>query len=150
MRGRLTRGLAFAAIAGVVLIGVGAGCGGGDDDTLTKAQFIQQADAICKKGNKRIDAAAKQIFTTKQEPSKAQLTTFATDTLIPDVQGQVDDVRALNEPSEDEDEVNAFLDSAQSELDKGKEDPLYMTSDKSFSETNKLGKQYGFKVCSAD
>jgi hypothetical protein len=145
MRSRLTGGLAFAAILalGVVV----AGCGG-DDDTLTKAQFIKQADAICKKGNKRIDAGAEDVFTTKGQPSKAQLTTFATDTLIPDIQGQVDDVRALNEPSEDEDQVNAFLDSAQAELDKGKEDPLYMTTPQSFKETNKLGKAYGFKVCS--
>jgi hypothetical protein len=145
MRSRLTGGLAFAAFLAVGVVVVGCG---GDDDTLTKAQFINQADAICKQGNKRIDAAAKEIFTTKQEPSKAQLTQFATDTLIPDIQGQVDDVRALNEPSEDEDQVNTFLDSAQAELDKGKEDPLYMTSSKSFSETNKLGKAYGFKVCS--
>jgi hypothetical protein len=147
MRSRLYGGLCFAVLA-VVL--VAAGCGGGDDDTLTKAQFIKQADAICKKGNKRIDAAAQDIFTGQQQPSKAQLTTFATDTLIPDVQRQVDEVRALNEPSEDEDQVNAFLDSAQSELDKGKENPLYMTSSKSFSETNQLGQQYGFKVCSQD
>lgn len=148
MRSSLFGGLTIAV---VLVLGIAAvGCGGGDDDTLTKAQFIKQADAICAKGNKRIDAAAKEIFTTKQQPSKAQLTTFATDTLIPDIQRQVDEVRALNEPSDDEDEVNAFLDSAQAELDKGKEDPLYITSDKSFSETNQLGKQYGFKVCAAD
>jgi hypothetical protein len=146
MRSRLTGGLATAAILAVGVVVVGCG---GDDDTLTKAQFIQQADAICKKGNKQIDAAAKNVFTTKQHPTKAQLTEFSTGTLIPNIQGQVDDVRALNEPSEDEDQVNAFLDSAQSELDKGKQDPLYMTTDKSFSETNKLGKAYGFKVCSA-
>jgi hypothetical protein len=143
MRRSLYGGLLMVAVLGLVALG----CGGGDDN-LTKAEFIQQSDAFCKKGNKQIDAAAEKIFTTKQQPSKAQLEQFASETLIPNIQGQVDDVRALNEPSEDEDQVNAVLDSAQAELDKGKEDPLYMTSDKSFSETNKLGKQYGFKVCS--
>jgi hypothetical protein len=146
MRSRLIGGLATVVVLGVGVVAIG--CGGGDDN-LTKAQFIKQADAICTKGNKQIDAAAGKIFTTKQQPSKAQLTQFASEALIPDIQGQVDDVRALNEPSDDEDQVNAFLDSAQAELDKGKKDPLYMTSDKSFSETNKLGKQYGFKVCAA-
>jgi hypothetical protein len=145
MRSSLYGGLLMVAASGLVALG----CGGGDDN-LTKAQFIQQSDAICKKGNKQIDAAAEKIFTNGQQPSKAQLEKFSSETLIPNIQRQVDDVRALNEPSEDEDQVNAFLDSAQSELDKGKEDPLYMTSDKSFSETNKLGKQYGFKVCSQD
>jgi hypothetical protein len=146
MRSRLSGGLLLMAVLSAGIVAVG--CGGGDDN-LTKAQFIDQADAICKKGNQRINAGAKEVFTSKQEPSKAELKTFATETLIPDIQGQVDDVRALNEPSADEDQVNAFLDSAQAELDKGKNDPLYMTSDKSFSGTNKLGKQYGFKVCAA-
>jgi hypothetical protein len=143
MRSSLYGGLLVCALTlGLVL----AGCGGGDDN-LTKAEFIKQADAICKQGNQRINAAAKDVFTTKQEPSQAQLKQFATETLIPDVQGQVDEVRALNEPSDDEAQVNEFLDSAQSELDKGKKDPLYMTTDKSFSKANQLGKQYGFKVC---
>jgi hypothetical protein len=143
MRNSLYGGLLTCALTlGLVV----AGCGGGDDN-LTKAEFIKQADAICKQGNKQINAAAQDVFTTKQEPSQAQLKQFATETLIPDVQRQVDGVRALNEPSDDEDQVNAFLDSAQSELDKGKKDPLYLTSDKSFQKTNQLGKQYGFKVC---
>ena len=137
-------------VAGTMLLATGllaAGCG--DDDELTKSQFIKQADAICKKGNKRIDAVAKDTFSSNKQPSKAQLTKFASDTLIPDIQRQVDDVRDLDEPSADEDQVNAFLDSAQAELDKGEKDPLYMTSDKSFSKTNQLGKQYGFKVCAS-
>jgi hypothetical protein len=143
MRSSLYGGLSMVAVLGLVALG----CGGGDDN-LTKAQFIQQADAICKKGNKQIDAAAEKIFPTKQGPSKAQLTQFASETLIPNIQRQVDDVRALDEPSEDSDQVNEFLDSADAELDKGREDPLYMTSDQSFSKTNEMGKQYGFKVCS--
>jgi hypothetical protein len=126
-----------------------AGCGG-DDDELTKAEFIEQADAICKQGNKQVDAAAEKIFTANQQPSKAELEQFASETLIPNIQRQVDEVRALDEPSEDEDQVNEFLDSAQSELDKGEQDPLYMTSQESFSKTNELGQQYGFKVCSQD
>jgi hypothetical protein len=145
MRSSLYGGLLMVAVLGLVALG----CGGGDDN-LTKAQFIQQADAICKKGNKQIDAEAEKIFTTKEQPSKAQLEQFSSETLIPNIQGQVDDVRALDEPSEDEDQVNAFLDSAQSELDKGKQNPLYMTTDQSFSKTNKMGQQYGFKVCSQD
>jgi hypothetical protein len=147
MRSGLPRGLALVATvaAGTLLIACG-----GDDDELTKAQFIQQADAICKKGNQRIDAAAEQVFSGNREPTKAELEQFASETLIPDIQRQVDDVRALDEPSDDEDQVNAFLDSAQAELDKGKEDPLYMASDESFQRTNELGQRYGFEVCAED
>ena len=144
MRSSLIGGLAMVVL-GTAL--VAAGCGGGDDE-LTKSEFIAQADAICKQGNKRIDAAAEKIFNSKQPPTQAETNKFATETLIPDIQRQVDEVRDLNEPSDDSDQVNAFLDSAQAELDKGKEDPSYITSNKSFSKTNKLGKAYGFKVCS--
>jgi hypothetical protein len=146
MRSRLTGALALAATvaAGPALVACGS------DDELTKGQFIEQADAICKKGNKQIDAAAQEVFTSNQQPSNAQLEQFATETLIPNIQRQVDDVRALDEPSEDEDRVNEFLDSAQRELDKGRDDPLYMTSEESFSEANALGQQYGFEVCSQD
>jgi hypothetical protein len=146
MRSRLTGGLALAAIVatGTMLVA----CGG--DDELTRAQFIRQADAICKKGNKQIDAAAQEVFTRNQQPSSAQLEQFATETLIPNIQRQVDDVRDLDEPSEDGDRVNEFLDSAQSELDKGRDDPLYVTSEESFSKANELGQQYGFEVCSQD
>ena len=144
MRSRLTGGLALVLGVGLVAIG----CGGGDDE-LTKSEFIAQADAICKQGNKRIDAEAEKIFQSQERPTQAEAKQFASETLIPDIQRQVDEVRDLDEPSEDSDQVNAFLDSAQAELDKGKKDPLYMTSDQSFSKTNKLGQQYGFKVCSA-
>ena len=146
MRSRLIGGLAVVVLATAL---VAAGCGGGDDE-LTKSEFIAQADAICKKGNKEIDAAAGKIFNSKQQPTQAEVNKFATETLIPNIQSQVDAVRDLNEPSDDSDQVHAFLDSAQAELDKGKKDPSYITSDKSFSKTNKLGQQYGFKVCSAD
>ena len=148
MRSRLTGGLAL--LAALLASGLVVASCGDDDDALTKSEFIKQADAICKQGNERIDAEAKKIFTSGKQPSQAQLNQFATETLIPDVQRQVDDVRALDEPSEDEDQVNAFLDSAQADLDKGEEDPSYLTSEKSFAKTNKLGQQYGFKVCSAD
>jgi hypothetical protein len=128
---------------------VAAGCGSSDDDSLTKAEFLKQGNAICSKGNKEINQGAKSTFTTKQEPSKAELNKFAEDTLIPSVQGQIDDFRDLNPPSELEDQVNSFLDDAQAALDKGKADPSTLTSDKQdpFKDVNQTAVKLGLKAC---
>jgi hypothetical protein len=127
-----------------------AGCGGDDDDdgALTKAEFVDQANAICKDANAQIDAAAKDL---PQDASKAELEQFATETLLPNVQGQIDDVGALEPPSEDQDQITEFLDSAQAEVDRLEKDPLIIFSDEqTFEETNKLGRAYGLTECSDD
>jgi hypothetical protein len=136
---------ALAALA----LGAGltsAGCGG--EDHLSKSEFLSQGNAICAKGNKEIDAAAKKTF-DKQRPSSAELNRFAEDTLIPSIQGQIDGIDDLSAPAGDEDQVNAIVDEAQSALDKGKADPSLLVSEKNdpFSKANKLANDYGLKAC---
>jgi hypothetical protein len=137
-------------LTGCALLAAGllaAGCGGGDDN-LTKAEFLKQGNAVCKKGNDQIDKAARQTF-GKKHPSQAELNTFANDTLIPVVQQEIDGIRDLNPPSEDEDQVNAIVDEAQAALDKGKDDPSLLTNEKAdpFKKANKLANDYGLKEC---
>jgi len=141
----LKAGACAALLTGAVFV---AGCGGGDDE-LTKAEFLKQGNAICAKGNKEIDQSAKQVFTTKQEPSKEQLNKFAEDTLIPSVQGQIDDLRDLNPPSDLDDQVSTLLDDAQAALDKGKDDPSILTSEKQdpFKAVNQTAEKLGLKAC---
>ena len=123
------------------------GCGG-SDDTLTKAEFLKQGNAICAKGNKEIDAAANKTFKKGQEPSKAQITKFAEDTLIPSVEEQVSGLRDLNPPSADEDQVNKILDEADSALDKTKDDPsIFASNQDPFKKANQLATDYGLKAC---
>jgi hypothetical protein len=134
----------FALLAAGLLA---AGCGGGDDE-LTKAEFLKQGNAICKKGDKEINTVAEKTFTSKQHPSDAEITKFAEGTVIPNVQGQIDGLRDLNPPSDDEDQVNAILDEAQSALDKGKDDPTIFASNQDpFKKANQLAKDYGLTEC---
>ena len=146
MRGTLCGGLCLA-LAALGLVAVG--CGGGDDE-LTKAEFVQQANGICAKGDKQINAEAEKVFSESQRPSNAEIEKFAAETAIPNIQGQVDDIRELDPPSEDEDEINAFLDAAQADLDKSKEDTAFLVSDASFAKANKLGHAYGVNKCAGD
>ena len=140
----LTAGACAALLTGALFI---AGCGGGDD-ALTKSEFLKQGNAICKKGNQDIDKAANQTFEKGQEPTKAQVTKFAEDTLIPSVDEQISGLRDLNPPSADEDKVNAILDEAESSLDKVKADPsLFASNQDPFKKANQMANAYGLTEC---
>ncbi len=110
----------------------------------------EQANAICAKGDKQINAEAEKVFSEDKQPSDAQLEKFAAETAIPNIQAQIDDVRDLEPPSEDEDQITEFLDAAQEDLDRSKEDPAFLVSDASFNEANRLGKSYGLDQCAGD
>jgi hypothetical protein len=153
MRNRLASSLVVPTIVAVLAIG---GCGGGDDSStttgasgtaLTKEEFLEQGNAICAEGNKPIDAEIASL-NTGQPLTDAQIQEFA-DVLIPSVQGQIDDIRALPPPEGDEDTVGKFLDTAQTELDRVKDDPSVLASDSQdpFEETNQLANDYGLTDC---
>ena len=158
MRSSLYGGLAVAAIliVGLVLVA----CGSSNDNSttsttaaLSKAAFLKQGNAICKKGNQQINQTANQTFTKKKYPNgpppKSVQTKFATDTVIPNIQTQIDGVKALGAPTGDEAKVKAIVVSAQAALDKAKADPtiLFKNSTDPFAKSNKLTNAYGLTAC---
>ena len=154
MRSPLMRVMMLTAI--LALLPVAAGCGSSKKRStsaapaLTKAEFLKRGNAICKQGNQQINRVARKLFPTRNaRPSQAQLKKFATATLIPSVQSQINGVKALGAPKGDEAKVSAIITSAQAALDQGKKDPLLLVSSKHdpFAKTNKLAKAYGLTVC---
>ncbi len=168
MFSRITTLLALALATGLIA----AGCGDDDDDTaattspptttagatgatgatgepLSKDEFITEADAICKAGDKKIDAAAQETFSGGGQPSQAEQEQFVTEDVVPNIQEQIDGLRALTPPEGDEDEVSAILDSAQDAIDQTESDPGALTEggDDPFSEANQLAEEYGLEVC---
>ena len=164
---RITALLALALAAGLIA----AGCGDDDDDEttaatttteagatgatgaatgepLTKAEFIKQADAACAAGDKRIDAAFRGLGSN--EPSDQELEQVVTDTVVPEIQGEIDAIRALTPPEGDEDEIAAILDAAQEALDEIEQDPSSLANGNPFKEANQLAQDYGLKVCGQD
>ena len=128
-----------------------AGCGGSDDDAPTKAEFITQADAVCKKAHDKFEKDFNAAFAGNPQPSQAQLNEFALSTLVPGVQGEIDDISALEPPSGDEAEVNAIIDAVQGGVDKIKADPEVLSPQVKFDplgKNHRLAKAYGMKECS--
>jgi hypothetical protein len=148
----------LAMLAGVVAIAViAAGCGSSDDETtttLTKQQFIAQADAVCKKGNTEIEEgfetfAKENDIPQNQEPSDEQGKEIIETVIVPSIQEQADGIRALGAPSGDEDEISAMLDALDEGIEEAEDDPEALFDSKSdpFAEPNELARDYGLKVC---
>ena len=145
--------------AGVMAIAaVAAGCGSSDDDStetaLTKQQFIAQADAICKQGNKEIEEgfesfAEENDIPKNQEPNKAQGKELVETVLVPSIDSQSEEIRALGAPRGDEDEISAMLDSLDEAVEEAEEDPeaLFAAKSDPFGKPNELAQNYGLKVC---
>src|SRR5215207_1712935 len=142
----------FALAIAVLALGAPlalAACGGDDDaDNPTKAEYIAQADAICKKGDDQIDAEAQKQF-GNQAPTEAQVNTFLREVSLPNIEQQRDDLKALDKPEGDEDELDALYESLDKSIETAKntDGPLDQAT---FAETNKKAQAYGLKECGSD
>jgi hypothetical protein len=140
--------------AAFVIAALGAaGCGSSSKSSstpaITKAAFVAKGNAICKDGNRKLNAAEGQAF-GKTKPSKAEATSFAKTSFVPIVQGQIDAIRALGAPSGDEATVRKILDTAQKGLDTVKSNPALLAGGPdSFSDFRKLAHPYGLTACAS-
>lgn len=157
------------SLAGLAL--VLAGCGGDDDEetttaastqattpvvaTVTKAEYIAQADAICKTedaASQAAAAAAIEALGVEGEPSDAQLTKIAGDIAVPSFEKQLTALRALPKPEADAAAIDAIYADLESAVTKAKEDPSILLASSAAAE-NPLAaaaakaQAFGMKEC---
>jgi hypothetical protein len=147
-----------AALAAVLIAG---GCGGSDSasggevtvqtGSLSKAEFIKRADAIC--------AAARSQFTreytaflrrelpkSSNSDQSALQSELVDAILIPNFGKDVDEISALGAPKGDEAAVVSFLNALQQRLDELGEKPSELNNEM-FVKPAKLAKAYGLTGC---
>lgn len=153
---------------------VAVGCGGSSDSSsgggaaassgsttaiaaseLTKAEFVEQANAICKEGGDQIHREVQQ-FTKEQGLSRKAVLTrprqeeIVTKFVVPSIQAQAEGLAKLGVPEGDESEVSAIVfnlgklakaaeQNPASALQEGTGNPL--------GEANKAAKAYGAGEC---
>jgi hypothetical protein len=147
----------LAALVAVAL--VAAGCGSDDSTTdstasLTKAEFVKQGNAVCTQGNKEIEEGFEEFtkennLKQNKEPSEAQFEEISEEVLVPGIEKQIDDLRALGTPEGDEGEVDQILTSAEEALEEVEEDPSLLSEEGggAFAKVNKEATAYGLTVC---
>jgi hypothetical protein len=146
----------LTAAAAIVLIV--AGCGGGSDSSsdsssLSKAQFIKQADAICEKGNKENEAEFEEFakehgLSEKKEPSKAVQEEAISEIVAPSVGKQIEEIDALGAPEGDEGKIEAMVAAVEEGVEEIEANPGSLTEGKNpLAKGSKLAKEYGLKTC---
>lgn len=138
---------------------VAAGCGDDDGDgSLTKAEFVKQANAICTAGdqeiNKRLESFLEDNEPTGKRLTDAQLTEGAEEILIPSLRKQVEKIAALGTPSEDGKEADEIVEAAEEALQEVEDEPVLaapQTGDRNpFAEVNEMAREYGLDVCGSE
>ena len=124
---------------------IAAGCGDDDDDSsdLTHEEFVTQANEICKTGNAELDQAGSEL---KAGPGTPEFEAFVTDTLVPNVEGQIQDIRDLGIPEED-DSLNGTLDEAEQITQDIADDPASITQGDPYASINKELTDAGLTEC---
>ena len=133
---------------------VAAGCGEDDESTessseeaaLTEAEFLEQGNAICEAGNQEIQEAGAALG---QNATPDDLKAFVTDTLVPSIQGQIDDLGELVPPEELRANVDTLLADAESAIGELEADPAAVGQGgpDPFAEVNEQAKEIGLDAC---
>lgn len=127
----MRRWICGAAVGGVILFGIG--CGGGGDDTttvtITKAEFVKQADAICKRTfSKRVEELKaydqKQKSSAEKQTSLTYLQKKLIKVLVPSMRTQLKELEALGVPESSEAKVERLLASFSTGIDEVEEQGL--------------------------
>jgi hypothetical protein len=141
----------LAGVAALAILVIG--CGEGEEN-LTKAEFIKQSDVICAKGQKEVLNAYLPIGKEKEEEKKpltvAEQIKFGEEFYFPSVEKRVEEIRDLNPPSDEEEQVEAILTAVEEAMAAVKKKPalaLNLNRNPFNKKPKKLAEAYGFKVC---
>ncbi len=135
--------LVFAALS----LGASA-CGGGGESTITKDDYIAQANEICKTAGGQTEAAAQDALS--DNPSDAEIEAFWNETARPAAEDQVQQIRDLGAPEGDEAEIEALLAEVESAIEGTQEAVEAGTVGEGadpFDEADRLSIEYGLTEC---
>ena len=142
----------IAALAIFAMAVSGCGDGGDDGDTtasLTKAQFVKQANAICAKHNKQVATEFNEFAQegNLEDRSAAEVTKAVADIGIPALKKQLDELQALPVPEGEEEEVELIFQRLERTIEKVEDEPSFRTSGDPYEELNKPAFDYGIAEC---
>jgi hypothetical protein len=128
------------------------GCGGGSA-SISKAEFTKEAEAACKKNEEALQKDF-QAFVKKHsnvtEPTEADYTELVDVVFVGNIEAEMKELRAIEIPNGDEEQVEALLDAREESLKKAEaeSEEAITKSEKVFGKASTLAKEYGLEACS--
>lgn len=129
----------LATVAGALAV---AGCGGGDDGP-TKAEFVTQANAVCKEHRDKTSAAAAQLLAGGELPSPQEFGRLAQETIVPEYTAQIAELRPLEPPADLADEYRAWLADSEALRTKIEANPALVQDPTSAAKVNRQARALG-------
>jgi hypothetical protein len=134
---------------------VAAGCGssgsGGSDTSasISKPQFVKQANAICKKSQQEREAAVNKVAEEIKPGANAGdlPPEKLIGTVIPLLADMVDELAALPAPKGDEDQVEAMIEAYEEQVEELEADPNGAFTGETFKQADEEALKYGLEDC---
>ena len=141
-------------LCGVVLTLVLASCGdgGGEDPTatLTKAEYLEKADAICTRTEQK-QAAALQTFGEEHGPlgSRPGEEEVVIAVGLPPLRAQIEEIEGLSMPAGDEKQLGELYDQWHRAIKAVQANPssILRAGPTPFTLAEQMARTYGFRVC---
>lgn len=140
----------FGIIVGILAVAlVAAGCGGGSNDPVSKAEYVKEANATCDRSEKeRSEATSKYAETADQSLPQKQMQKGLVETALPFLQDLSSELSDLSLPEQGTKQVEKFnqafagaVEAIETHWQVAFENPEL------FSESNKLAKEIGATEC---
>lgn len=143
-------------VAAVAMVGCGSGGGGSDtavaESSISKAQYVKQAEAVCKKGNEELEADFATFVREKEnvkKPTESDYAELLERVVAPNISAETEELWELDVPQGDASQVEAMLSAREESLTIAEGEPkaLIENSEKVFGKASKLADAYGLKDC---
>ena len=142
------------------------GCGGGDEDggedgssnasaaiptsSIDKAEFIEQANAICKPGKVRLIKAVVGYQKKHLDEASVKVVPNAARSVIgPELEAQIEQIRELGAPSGDADEIEKYFAELQNGIDTiiAEKPPTFDEAERMLHPAGDIAIKYGIDEC---
>jgi hypothetical protein len=151
-RGRQAAGALFVLLSvfAVGLVGCGDGGGTTQSETLTKAEYVKQADQVCGKTEGRQRALLTKFQKENRNIGSGQAATekMISTAALPPMAEQIQELSQLPPPDQEAAKAKAYIE----ELEKGlaiaeKEPGTLLLSPGAFTKSEEAARAFGFKTC---
>lgn len=152
MRSRRRIGPTILALAALLVI---AGCGGDEDAkpasndsaTIVKADFIQAANAICEERGREVKEQSRRILASSSDKPRAVAAKELVEKAVaPAFERESDELRALEPPPGDEEEIQELVDAIDEMVARTQKD-LAADRDYPYRKTENIAAAYGLPAC---